>query len=202
MAAQSALAYADVVWAGFNCLQLLDGMPTIPLFGTESTVYGLQLSFFSDYDKDCGPSRSCETKNIYGGQLSMGNGNVVHNLYGLRLGVLASGNVVSNNHECCNGIQIGTLRSDSERVYGLQLGGICALAGEMNGIQVSGFMVESTKLRGVDVAMLSLSEDVYGMQIGLVNKAAPPEPCGRADQLGNLPARRAAPERLDVRDLA
>ncbi|MBQ6329237.1 MAG: hypothetical protein IJI35_09515 [Kiritimatiellae bacterium] len=169
MAAQSALAYVDVA---LHSLKLLTEMPPIPLFGTESTVYGLQLSFFPEFGKDCGHSRLCETKNIYGVQLSIVNGNVVHNLYGLRLGVLTSGNVGSNNHECCNGIQIGTLGSASERVYGLQLGGACALAGEMNGIQVSGFMVKSTKLRGVDVAMLSLSEDVYGMQIGLVNKAS------------------------------
>lgn len=167
MAAQSALAYVDVA---LQSLKLLTEMPTIPLFGTESTVYGLQLSFFPN-NKDCVPSRLYETENIYGGQLSIVNGDVVHNLYGLRLGVLTSGNVSSNNHECCNGIQIGTLESASERVYGLQLGGICALAREMNGIQVSGFTVKSTKLRGVDVAMLSLSKDVYGMQIGLVNKA-------------------------------
>ena len=70
MAAQSALAYVDaMILTALGGLKLLTGMSPIPLFGTESTVYGLQLSFFPDYDKDCGPSRSCETKNIYGGAI-------------------------------------------------------------------------------------------------------------------------------------
>ena len=135
----------------------MDGMPPIPLFGTEKTVYGLQLSFLVDKSDGLYSARHI-AENVYGGQLSILEGCAVENLYGLRLGVLLSGGVISDRSECStvNGVQIGSLGAASAEVRGIQLGGFAAMTKE---------------LYGVGVAMLNLADDMRGMQIGLVNKA-------------------------------
>ena len=157
MAAQSASAFVGIAGAVLGGLKLMDGMPPIPLFGTGKTVYGLQLSFLVDHP-DGLYSSGHRTENVYGGQLSILEGCGVDDLYGLRLGVLLSGSVISDRSECStvNGAQIGTLGAASAEVRGIQLAGFAALANE---------------LYGVGVAMLNLADDMRGMQIGLVNKA-------------------------------
>lgn len=181
MSAQSALAYIDLV---LPSLHLLTEIPTIPLFGTESTVCGLQLCFLDDATKP--DSRRYRTENIYGGQLCISGGVAVNDLYGLRLGILGSGNVSSNNHECCNGAQIATMCVESTEVRGIQLGGLIARAKEvdglqvaglyantcrMNGIGISGFEAKAKEFHGLCAATLNIAADMRGIQIGLVNKA-------------------------------
>ena len=157
MAAQSASAFVGIAGAVLGGLKLMDGMPPIPLFGTEKTVYGLQLSFLFD-EPDGLYSTRHRTEDVYGGQLSILEGCAVDNLYGLRLGVLLTGSVSSYRPECCtvNGAQIGTLGAASAEVRGIQVGGFAAMTKE---------------LYGVGVAMLNLADDMRGMQIGLVNRA-------------------------------
>ena len=140
----------------------LSKTPPIRMFGTEDAVYGL----------DCG-SLSCKAKNVYGAQLSMCGGGVEEDLYGLQAGIIASDWVTSNKLDHChmNGTQFGTFAARTATANGFQLSGVYAEADVVNGLQLSGFASKSKTLRGPSIAPLCISDDVRGIQCGIVNKA-------------------------------
>ena len=155
----------------------LSKTPPIRMFGTEDAVYGLDWG-----------SLSCKAKNVYGAQLSMCGGGVEEDLYGLQVGAIASGWVTSNKLDHChmNGMQLGTFAaktatangfqlsgvySEANVVNGMQFAGIYEESDEVNGFQLSGFESKSRTLRGLGIAPLCLSDEVHGVQCGIVNKA-------------------------------
>ena len=129
--------------------------PPIRVFGTEDAVYGLDWG-----------SLACHARDVYGLQMSFCGGSFEHRLYGLQLGILASGyaqqDLPFGDCHFCN--------PDFGRLYGLQFGTFAAKAATVNGLQI-GLVTSANRLHGLQVGLYNSAEDGLGVQVGLVNCA-------------------------------
>lgn len=142
--------------------------PPIRICGTQDNVYGLDWG-----------SLACHAGNVYGMQLGFCGGSFENRLYGLQLGILASGYAVESlpfdeyhffDLDNCrmNGLQFGTFAAKTATVNGLQLSAVYTEAKTVNGLQVG--LVNSTgRLRGLQVGLVNSAERGLGLQLGLVN---------------------------------
>lgn len=144
--------------------------PGIRIFGTERAVYGLDWG-----------SLACHAENVYGMQLSFVGGSVEESLYGLQLGVLASGyaqeelpfgewHLFNIDHCHMNGIQFGTFAAKTAMANGFQLSTIYTEAQTVNGFQV-GLVNTTRKLHGLQVGLYNSAVRGLGLQVGLINHA-------------------------------
>ena len=129
--------------------------PPIRAFGTEDAVYGLDWG-----------SLACHARDVYGLQMSFCGGSFEHRLYGLQLGILASGyaqqDLPFGDYHFCN--------PDFGRLYGLQFGTFAAKAATVNGLQV-GLVTSAKRLRGLQVGLFNSAEGGCGVQVGVINCA-------------------------------
>lgn len=142
--------------------------PPIRVFGTEANVYGLDWG-----------SLACHARNVYGLQMSFCGGSFERDLYGLQLGILASGYAQQNlpfddyhffDLDSCrmNGLQFGTFAAKTATANGLQLSAGFAEAGTVNGFQF-GLVTKARRLRGLQVGLCNSAERGLGLQVGLIN---------------------------------
>ena len=145
--------------------------PACRVFGTEENVYGLDWG-----------SLACHAGNVYGLQMSFCGGSFERRLYGLQLGILASGYAQQDlpfgdyhfcNLDSCrmNGLQFGTFAAKTATANGLQLSCGYAEASKVHGLQV-GLVTSARKLRGVQVGLFNSAEGGCGVQVGLLNNAS------------------------------
>ena len=144
--------------------------PGIRIFGTERAVYGLDWG-----------SLACHAENVYGLQLSFTGGSVEEDLYGLQLGIFASGYAQEElpfdeyhffdiDHCRMNGIQFGTFAAKTATANGFQLSAIYTEARTINGVQV-GLVNTTRKLHGLQVGLINSAVRGLGLQVGLINHA-------------------------------
>ena len=144
--------------------------PPVRLFGTERAVYGLDWG-----------SLACHAENVYGMQLSFCGGSVEESLYGLQLGIIASGyaqeelpfgdwHLFNIDHCRMNGIQFGTFAAKTATANGFQLSAVYNEAQTVNGFQV-GLVNETRKLHGMQVGFCNTAKRGLGMQVGVCNFA-------------------------------
>lgn len=181
--ARPALAFAPYAVAGIAWLVEAVGIPVsyalgcglaysppIRVFGTERSVYGFDFG-----------SMACHAENVYGLQLSLCGGVVEEDLWGLQLGVLATGyasrellfgdyHFFNSDYAQMNGLQFGTFAAKTSTVNGLQSSAIYAEAQTVNGLQV-GFVNRATRLHGLQIGVCNLAERGLGLQVGVVNFA-------------------------------
>ena len=145
--------------------------PPCRVFGTEDNVYGLDWG-----------SLACHAGNVYGVQMSFCGGSFERRLYGLQLGILASGyaqqDLPFDEYHFCNlafcrmnGLQFGTFAAKSATVNGFQLSCGYAEADKVQGLQF-GLVTSARKLRGLQVGLFNSAEGGCGLQVGLLNNAA------------------------------
>ena len=144
--------------------------PPVRAFGSQHAVYGLDWG-----------SLACHAENVYGVQLACCGGNVEESLYGLQLGILASGYAqeelpFDEYHFCntsgcfMNGLQFGTFAAKTATANGFQLSVGYAEAKTVNGVQFA--LVTSTRrLRGLQLGLYNSASAGLGLQVGLVNSA-------------------------------
>ena len=153
--------------------------PPIRVFGTEKAVYGLDWG-----------SLACHAGSVYGLQMSFCGGSFENRLYGLQLGILASGYAQENlpfdeyhffDLDSCkmNGLQFGTFAAKTSTVNGFQLSAGYAEADTVNGFQF-GLVTKARKLHGLQAGVFNMSERGCGLQVGLVN-------CTESGLVGCLP---------------
>ena len=153
--------------------------PPIRAFGDQNDVYGLDWG-----------SLACHAGNVYGLQLGFCGGSFENRLYGLQLGVLASGYAVENlpfddyhffDLDNCrmNGLQFGTFAAKTATVNGLQASALYTEARKVNGLQV-GLINNAERLRGLQVGLCNSAETGCGLQIGVIN-------CARSGLVSCLP---------------
>ena len=144
--------------------------PPLRAFGDEDNVYGFDWG-----------SLACHTRNVYGLQLAFCGGAVEHHLYGLQLGILASGYAMRElpfgdyhffNLDFChmNGLQFGTFAAKTATANGVQLSAVYAEAQKVNGLQV-GLVNRTGRLRGLQVGLVNMAEKGCGLQVGGFNCA-------------------------------
>ena len=144
--------------------------PPCRAFGTEENVYGLDWG-----------SLACHAGNVYGLQMSFCGGSFERRLYGLQLGILASGYAqqelpFGDYHFCnldfckMNGLQFGTFAAKTATANGLQLSCGYAEAQKVHGLQL-GLVTSARKLRGLQVGLLNSAAGGCGLQVGLANVA-------------------------------
>ena len=144
--------------------------PGIRVFGTERAVYGLDWG-----------SLACHAENVYGMQMSFVGGSVEECLYGLQLGIIASGyaqeeiplgdyHLFNIDHCRMNGIQFGTFAAKTAMANGFQLSAIYNEAQTINGFQI-GLVNEARKLHGLQVGLYNSAVRGLGLQVGLLNHA-------------------------------
>ena len=130
--------------------------PAIRMFGTEENVYGLDWG-----------SLACHAGNVYGLQMSFCGGSFERRLYGLQLGILASGyaqqELPFGDYHFCN--------LDSCRMNGLQFGTFAAKTATANGLQASAIYAEARKVNGIQVGLVTSARTLHGLQVGLYNRA-------------------------------
>ena len=130
--------------------------PPIRVFGTEANVYGLDWG-----------SLACHAQNVYGLQMSFCGGSFEHRLYGLQLGILASGyaqqDLPFDEYHFCN--------TDFCRLYGLQFGTFAAKTAVANGLQLSAGYAEAATVNGFQFALVTSAKRLRGLQVGLYNSA-------------------------------
>ena len=153
--------------------------PPIRVFGTEANVYGLDWG-----------SLACHARNVYGLQMSFCGGSFERDLYGLQLGILASGYAQQDlpfddyhffDLDSCrmNGLQFGTFAARTSTANGLQLSAGFAEAGTVNGLQF-GLVTKARRLHGLQVGLCNSAERGLGLQVGLIN-------CAESGLAGFLP---------------
>ena len=142
--------------------------PGMRVFGTERAVYGLDWG-----------SLACHAENVYGMQMSFVGGSVEERLYGLQLGIIASGyaqeeiplgdyHLFNIDHCRMNGIQFGTFAAKTAMANGFQLSAVYNEAQTVNGFQV-GLVNETRKLHGLQVGLCNTAKRGFGLQVGLCN---------------------------------
>ena len=142
--------------------------PGIRVFGSERAVYGLDWG-----------SLACHAENVYGLQMSFIGGSVEEDLYGLQLGIIASGyaqeeiplgdyHLFNIDHCHMNGIQFGTFAAKTAMANGFQLSAVYNEAQTVNGFQV-GLVNETRKLHGLQVGLCNTAKRGFGLQVGLCN---------------------------------
>jgi len=163
------LATAVVAPVGylFGCATALS--PPVRLFGNQNAVYGLDWG-----------SLACHAGSVYGMQMSFCGGSFENSLYGLQLGILASGYAMQElpfdeyhfcNLDLCrmNGLQFGTFAAKTSTANGLQLSAVYAEARTANGLQVA-FVNSAQRLRGVQVGIVNSAQGGVGLQLGILNR--------------------------------
>ena len=144
--------------------------PGIRVFGTERAVYGLDWG-----------SLACHAENVYGLQLGFCGGSVEDDLYGLQIGLVASGCAQEElpfdgwhffNIDRCrmNGIQFGTFAAKTATANGFQLSAVYNEARTVNGVQV-GLVNTTTRLHGLQAGLYNSAGRGLGLQVGLINCA-------------------------------
>ena len=142
--------------------------PGIRVCGSERPVYGLDWG-----------SLACHAENVYGLQMSFIGGSVEEDLYGLQLGIIASGyaqeeiplgdyHLFNIDHCHMNGIQFGMFAAKTAMANGFQLSAIYNEAQTVNGFQV-GLVNETRKLHGLQVGLCNTAKRGLGLQVGLCN---------------------------------
>ena len=142
--------------------------PGIRVFGSERAVYGLDWG-----------SLACHAENVYGLQMSFIGGSVEEDLYGLQLGIIASGyaqeelpfdgyHFFNTDHCRMNGVQFGTFAAKTAMANGFQLSAIYNEAQTVNGFQI-GLVNETRKLHGLQVGLCNTAKRGFGLQVGLCN---------------------------------
>ena len=102
-----------------------------------------------------------------------------HDVRGLDLGAVTSttgtlrGLQLAGANEVdggCTGMQVAVLVNYVEgRLSGGQLAGVAAYAGEGEGAQVATFLARAGKLHGLQIALVTVAEEMNGLQLGLLN---------------------------------
>ena len=144
--------------------------PPVRIFGSERAVYGLDWG-----------SLACHAGNVYGMQLSFCGGSFEESLYGLQLGIIASGfaqedlpfdewHLFNIDHCRMNGIQFGTFAAKTATANGFQLSAVYNEAQTVNGLQI-GLVNEARKLHGLQVGLYNSAVRGLGLQVGLLNHA-------------------------------
>ena len=144
--------------------------PPVRIFGNEHAVYGLDWG-----------SLACHAGSVYGLQMSFWGGSFEESLYGLQLGIIASGYAKQElpfgdyhffDIDTCrmNGIQFGTFAAKTAKANGIQLSAIYTEARTVNGLQV-GLVNTVQRLHGLQVGLFNAAERGLGLQIGLLNCA-------------------------------
>lgn len=142
--------------------------PPVRVFGDEYAVYGLDWG-----------SLACHAGSVYGLQMSFWGGSFEDSLYGLQLGIVASGYAKEElpfdeyhfcNLETCrmNGLQFGTFAAKTATANGLQLSAVYTEAKTVNGLQI-GLVNSTRRLRGLQVGLCNSADQGFGLQIGLLN---------------------------------
>ena len=166
---RSALAFAPAMAVGIAWFTQYIGLPVsyalscglvcsppLRAFGNEDNVYGFDWG-----------SLACHTRNVYGLQLAFCGGAVEHHLYGLQLGILASGYAMHElpfgDYHFCN--------TDFGRLYGLQFGTFAAKAATANGFQFSVGYAEAETMNGLQFGLVTSARRLRGLQVGLFNSA-------------------------------
>ena len=130
--------------------------PPVRVFGDEYAVYGLDWG-----------SLACHARDVYGIQTSFCGGSFEHRLYGLQLGILASGyaqqDLPFGEHHFCN--------TDFCRLYGLQFGTFAAKTTTANGVQLSAGYAEAETVNGLQFGLVTSAKQLHGLQVGLYNAA-------------------------------
>ena len=130
--------------------------PPIRICGTQDNVYGLDWG-----------SLACHAGNVYGMQLGFCGGSFENRLYGLQLGILASGYAL----ESLPFDEYHFFDLDDCRMNGLQVGTFAAKTATVNGLQVSAFYTEAKTVNGLQVGLINSTVRLHGLQIGLYNSA-------------------------------
>ena len=144
--------------------------PPVRAFGDQDNVYGLDWG-----------SLACHAGNVYGLQMGFCGGSFENRLYGLQLGILASGYAVEElpfdeyhffNLDSCrmNGVQIGTFAAKTATANGVQLSAVYTEAYRVNGLQL-GLVNRTTCLHGLQVGLFNSAERGCGLQVGVLNRA-------------------------------
>ena len=131
--------------------------PPVRIFGTEESVYGLDWG-----------SLACHARKVYGMQLCLCGGAVESRMYGLQLGILATGYAMEE-------LPFGDYHFfdlDSCRMYGLQFGTFAAKTARANGLQLSAIYTEAQTVNGVQIGLVNRTGTLHGLQVGLYNSAA------------------------------
>lgn len=142
--------------------------PPIRIFGTERAVYGLDWG-----------SLACHAQNVYGLQLSFVGGSVEEDIYGLQLGIFATGYAQQDlpfskyhffdiDHCHMNGIQFGTFAAKTAMANGFQMSACYAEAQMVNGFQVA-LVNNCGCLHGLQVGFLNMAKGGLGLQVGVLN---------------------------------
>lgn len=145
--------------------------PPVRICGTQQNVYGLDWG-----------SLACHAENVYGLQMSFCGGSFERRLWGLQLGILASGYAQQElpfgdyhffNLDGCrmNGLQFGTFAAKTATANGFQLSAVYTEAQKVNGLQF-GLVNNVGKLRGVQVGIYNQAVRGLGVQVGLINCTA------------------------------
>jgi hypothetical protein len=80
---------------------------------------------------------------------------------------LAGANEVKGD---CTGMQVGVFVNYVEgRLSVVQLSGLAAHAGRGTGVQIASVMARAKKLRGFQFALITVAEEMKGLQLGLLN---------------------------------
>lgn len=80
---------------------------------------------------------------------------------------LAGANEVNGD---CTGMQVGVFVNYVEgRLSGVQLSGLAAYSGQGTGVQIASVMARAKKLRGFQFALVTVAEEMKGLQLGLLN---------------------------------
>ena len=180
---RSALAFAPAMAAGIAWFTQYIGLPVSYALSC-GLVCSPPLRAFGDENGVCGfdwGSLACHTRNVCGLQLAFCGGAVEHHMYGLQLGILASGYAMhelpfGDYHFCnldfchMNGLQFGTFAAKTATANGVQLSAVYAEAQKVNGLQV-GLVNRTGRLRGLQVGLVNMAEKGCGLQVGGFNCA-------------------------------
>ena len=142
--------------------------PPVRVCGSQRAVYGLDWG-----------SLACHAEDVYGLQMSFVGGSFEKDLYGLQLGIFASGCAQEElpfgdyhffDIDRCrmNGIQFGTFAAKTATANGFQLSAVYTEARTVNGFQV-GLVNTSARLHGVQVGLYNQASRGFGVQVGLLN---------------------------------
>ena len=123
------------------------------VFGEEWSVTAFRLSLLDGVNRD-----------VTGLDVSFGGTHTLGRLRGLQV---ALANEVAGD---CTGAQIGaTVNRVEGRLRGMQSSGMMAYAGDGAGAQFAPILVQATKLRGFQLGLVTLAQEMTGLQLGLLN---------------------------------
>lgn len=131
-------------------------------FPDRADVYGLHLSvmggatIYSHPNSVSGISLGCIETGVGDGAMR-----------GVQIAGLHAGG------ECIQGAQVGGAFAMAEKAAGVQLAGLVSMSCDFQGIQIAGLLSQADSCRGLQVAFYNGSASMCGVQIGVLNFAAP-----------------------------